>query len=265
VRKIRRRADLLRAATMSGRDALPIQQAHHDASPWLWWWREFRGTRDQVREVRHWIQGLLPGGEPLDELTEIASELATNTLLHTNSGLRGAGFGVQLAWSPSRLRVAVGDMGSDSEPVIVPASDEPGEGGRGLWIVARLSANWGVSGGADGRWVWSDVLQGAPGASLRAPASGNPTALEQARLARAFPGGRIWFGGVTRTWWAMPSGTRELIEAPSPAALHQMLAMRRPSRPTPVTSATPTRLDPSRFVAAPVAPAAFPPARRGPR
>ena len=221
--------------------------------PSLWWSREFPGRAEEIRRVRHWIKALLPQHDPqrdpLEDLTYIASELATNAVIHTRSGLQGAVFNVQLAWCGEWARVVVGDSGSDSapQPKVVRGSDE---GGRGLLAVGEVSAQWGTCGGADGRWVWADVWWASKdGPQL--PGSGNLVTAEETTLRQAFPDTRIWFGYDTRTWWALPPKAKALIEAPSPPALRQRLAViYHQSRPAPAAA------DPSRFVAAPVGPAA---------
>jgi anti-sigma regulatory factor (Ser/Thr protein kinase) len=115
---------------MSGRAVL-VKQGHaqQPASPWLWWWREFPGVPEQVREVRHWMRGLL-SCDPFDDLLTITSEFATNALAHTRSGRPDGTFGVQVAWSPDTVRVAVGDGGAASVPTVI--QDSTGTGGRGL-------------------------------------------------------------------------------------------------------------------------------------
>jgi len=243
---------------MSGQRVLPEQDHAEQATlPPLWWSRQFPGRAEEVRQVRHWIKALLPKydpeRDPLEDLAVIASELAANAVTHTRSGLQGAVFNVQLAWSGEWARVVVGDSGSHSapKPKVVKGS---AEGGRGLQVVKELSATWGTCGNVDGRWVWADVWWASTDGPLFQN-SGNRVAAEEATLRRAFPGTRIWFGYDTRTWWALPPKARTLIEAPSPPALGQMLAAIYPkSRPAPAPA------DPSRFVAAPVGPAAgFPP------
>lgn len=242
---------------MSVKRVLPGQDhAERATLPSLWWSREFPGCAEEVGRVRHWIKALLPRHDPerdpLDDLALVASELATNAVTHTRSGLRGASFSVQLAWSGEWARVVVGDSGSDSTPEVLEGSDE---GGRGLLAVKALSAEWGTCGGANGRWVWADVWWASKSGPLL-PSSGNPVAVEEATLRQAFPRASIWFGSDTRSWWAMPPKAMTLLQAPSPPALGQMLAaIRAESRPAPAAA------DPSRFVAAPVGPAASSPPR----
>ncbi len=53
------------------------------------WRRVFPGRDDQVREVRHWLAGLLPGAPERDDVVMVAVELATNAIRHTASGRGG--------------------------------------------------------------------------------------------------------------------------------------------------------------------------------
>src|SRR5260370_12069123 len=103
------------------------------------WARDFPGEPPQVREVRAWMEGILPACGPLDDLLVIASELAANAVTHTRSGDPGGRFTVDVTWTPDFARVVAGDQGSDE----VPGSDASppeeenayAESGRGLWLV----------------------------------------------------------------------------------------------------------------------------------
>jgi len=62
--------------------------------PFPRWRRVFPGRDDQVREVRRWLAGLLPGAPERDDVVVVAVELVTNAIRHTASGAA--------AWSWSR-------------------------------------------------------------------------------------------------------------------------------------------------------------------
>ena len=89
------------------------------------------------------------GGEAFDTARLVASELVTNAVLH-------AGDRVVLAVQqrPGTLRIAVSDGGRDL-PAARPHS--LGSNGRGMHVVARLAAAWGIDPGQDGKTVWADV------------------------------------------------------------------------------------------------------------
>ena len=61
------------------------------------WQRVFPGRDDQVREVRHWLAGLLPGAHERDDVVMVAVELANNAIRHTASG-RGGFVTVEITW-----------------------------------------------------------------------------------------------------------------------------------------------------------------------
>ena len=120
------------------------------------WRRVFPGRDDQVREVRHWLAGLLPGGPERDDVVMVAAELATNAIRHTASG-RGGFVTVQVTWHGPVVRVAVGDGGAPEGPRLVPGPAGLAECGRGLHLVRALAASTGLCGDHRGRVVWADV------------------------------------------------------------------------------------------------------------
>lgn len=86
----------------------------------------------------------------------LVSELATNALRHA-----GTEFEVAVRPTATGVRVAV----SDDSPVRpeerrrLPGPDS--EGGRGLAIVERLAARWGVEGDPPGKTVWFELDRSA--------------------------------------------------------------------------------------------------------
>jgi anti-sigma regulatory factor (Ser/Thr protein kinase) len=106
----------------------------------------------QVRIARQHVAAACSGMER--DLVEIAqllvSELVSNAVQHGQGS-------VELALSslPQRLRVEVSDEGP-RQPSIRQSSPELLQRGRGLVILERLAAEWGVIAGATGRGktVW---------------------------------------------------------------------------------------------------------------
>lgn len=97
------------------------------------------------------------GGHDLDELVEdlrlVVSELATNALLHGQTG-----FLVVLVGFAGSVRLEVHD-GSQSIPVEVAARTLD-VGGRGIAIVNSLSRDWGVTTQqSGGKAVWAEFDQ----------------------------------------------------------------------------------------------------------
>lgn len=216
----------------------PGQQSSRAAPTRVPWARVFRGEPVQIREVRHWIQGLLPACDALDELLPLVSELCTNAIKHTRSGLPGGWFGVHVMWAQTFIRVTVMDHGSASEPVVKRAllDDMSGAGsvdacedlgGRGLLIVENMSAAWGTGGNAYGRFVWFDIRWPRLG-PLEPESGGNPAELEWLR--QRHPEISIWFGRLGKRYFAMlprTAGNDELVEDSTAIGLDRRLEARR--------------------------------------
>jgi hypothetical protein len=128
------------------------------------WRRVFRGDERQLGVMRRWLTALLPAGPARDDVTLVATELASNAICHTASG-QGGCFTVEITWWQSVLRVGVTDCGGPAQPQVV--EDPPDEHGRGLLLVSLLSLRTGMCGDQRGRLVWADVRWDGPG-----PASG---------------------------------------------------------------------------------------------
>lgn len=131
-------------------------------------------------ELRQW--GL--ASEWCDDVVLVISELVTNAIVHTDSGVVTC----RLRGGP-QIHVAVGSEGrsvsrsDECPPVGVRPRDEarsPGEGGRGLFVVEALSTTWGVDVAAPGAgWTaWAVIAAPAPAAgreSAQAPGSAAAT------------------------------------------------------------------------------------------
>ena len=128
------------------------------------WRRVFRGDERQLGVMRRWLTSLLPAGPARDDVTLVATELASNAICHTASG-QGGCFTVEITWWRSVVRVGVTDCGGPAQPQVV--EDPPDEHGRGLLLVSLLSLRTGMCGDQRGRLVWADVRWDGPG-----PASG---------------------------------------------------------------------------------------------
>jgi anti-sigma regulatory factor (Ser/Thr protein kinase) len=117
--------------------------------------RIFEGSPVEVRNVRDFV-GLLAGACPVaEDVVLLASELATNAVLHTASGAGGT-FSVSVHAEHTWVRVEVHDLGSDIAPA-VRRTGSPGESGSGLSLVETLADRWGFHGGQGGRVVWFEV------------------------------------------------------------------------------------------------------------
>jgi serine/threonine-protein kinase RsbW len=118
----------------------------------------YPGRDDQVRRVRQDLAAMVNGCPIADDFILLASELSTNAIVHSRSGLPGGEFTVRAeVRSGDYLWLEVEDQGGPW------MERDPGdEHGRGLMLVAALAGdgNWTVEDGtAPGTrviWVWLD-------------------------------------------------------------------------------------------------------------
>jgi anti-sigma regulatory factor (Ser/Thr protein kinase) len=102
--------------------------------------RAFAGLPESVREARSWVAGFFAAPDAPDAAL-MASELVTNAIVHSASGLPGGSVTVMVAASEETVRVDVIDQGA------LPTSATAPRGlGKGLAIVARLADVFGADG-----------------------------------------------------------------------------------------------------------------------
>jgi serine/threonine-protein kinase RsbW len=114
--------------------------------------RAYPGTASQPRHVRVDLAAVADGCPAAESLLLLASELATNAILHSRSGHPERTFTVRATLSPGAYaRVEVGDQGGPWTP-----GEHDVERGRGLAIVAAVAGdgNWGIEGDAACRVAW---------------------------------------------------------------------------------------------------------------
>ncbi len=73
--------------------------------------RDFPATAGQVGAARRFLAGLLGDSPVAEDAALCLSELASNTVLHSESGRRGGHFTVRASLYPGRARVEVEDAG----------------------------------------------------------------------------------------------------------------------------------------------------------
>ncbi|GAA0844257.1 hypothetical protein GCM10009525_60790 [Streptosporangium amethystogenes subsp. fukuiense] len=146
---------------------MPREEAGHHApmswadGPYSAWRQVFPGRVASVPEVRAWARDLLAGRVAvplLDDVLLLLSELAANAVAHSDSGRTADGrLTVYLARTTTMVHVQVTDDGSvTSAPAVrVPEADD--DGGRGLWLVDLLAAEWGSHCDGASRSVWFQV------------------------------------------------------------------------------------------------------------
>jgi serine/threonine-protein kinase RsbW len=105
----------------------------------------------QVGLARAALAGWLENWRCVDEAVLIASEFATNTVLHSASR-HGGSLTLRAEVGQDRVRIEVEDAGG-------PWHDGPNDDGRphGFDVVTALAGagNWGIDGDADGRVAWA--------------------------------------------------------------------------------------------------------------
>jgi anti-sigma regulatory factor (Ser/Thr protein kinase) len=119
----------------------------------------------QVHAVREFVGETLGGDSYAEIPILLASELATNSVLHSSSRL-GGDMTVTVSGAPDgTVRVEMADAGGLSVPALQGGSGGWAESGRGLQLVGELSARWGYRIEPDGGLVtWFEV-----------PPAGTPT------------------------------------------------------------------------------------------
>ena len=116
-------------------------------------------TTDSVRRARRTIAAFLDPGEVpgpvVDDLLLLVSELVTNAVVHAGSPAV-----VRLDSDVRRIKVAVADRDAERAPSVVEP-DAQSASGRGVLLVDRLAARWGVEPRSEGKVVWFELPRGA--------------------------------------------------------------------------------------------------------
>jgi anti-sigma regulatory factor (Ser/Thr protein kinase) len=103
------------------------------------------GLVERVRVVRSFVGAVLGPEHPCgDDAMLLASELFTNSLRHSSSGLPGETVTVTVTVTAGAgaVRVEVADRSGPGAPELRRAGEDA-EDGRGLGIVERLAERWG--------------------------------------------------------------------------------------------------------------------------
>jgi len=114
--------------------------------------RDYAGSVSEAQHVRADLAKVAAECPAADELILVASELATNAVLHSRSGDPGRIFTVRVTlYLGEYVWVEVIDQGG---PWVSDGPDD--ERGRGLTIVASIAGdgNWGIDGDTACRVAW---------------------------------------------------------------------------------------------------------------
>ncbi|MBE1495850.1 anti-sigma regulatory factor (Ser/Thr protein kinase) [Amycolatopsis lexingtonensis] len=128
------------------------------------WAMDLRGTTaPALVGIRRWASRALAhvGDDHLGDVLLVATELVTNAYDHGKGPVQ-----VRMSRTarPCRVRIEVEDNCLEHPVVVTPSADTPG--GRGMQIVAKLAAAWGVREhrASGGKTVWAEVpCDGAEG------------------------------------------------------------------------------------------------------
>jgi serine/threonine-protein kinase RsbW len=121
------------------------------AAPPMSWSRSFPATAAQAGAARRFLAAILDGSPVTADAVLCLSELATNAIVHSDSGRPGGSFTVAVRLDGGRVWVKVHDQGGRWQQVR-PAEDTRG---RGLLIVGRTASQWGRLGDSETGWtVW---------------------------------------------------------------------------------------------------------------
>lgn len=120
------------------------------------WSRSFPATAAQAGAARRFLAAVLGGSPAAADAVLCLSELATNAIVHSDSGGPGGTFTVGVRLSQGSLWVEVRDQGGlwpDGGAIEDEHSSD--ERGRGLLIVGRTAREWGREGDGETGWtVW---------------------------------------------------------------------------------------------------------------
>jgi anti-sigma regulatory factor (Ser/Thr protein kinase) len=115
-------------------------------------------TTESVRRARRTIAAFLDPSEVpvsvVDDLLLLVSELVTNAVVHAGSPAV-----VRLDADVERIKVAVADRDGQAPNITDP--DPLSSSGRGVLLVDRLAARWGVEPQCEGKVVWFELPRGA--------------------------------------------------------------------------------------------------------
>jgi serine/threonine-protein kinase RsbW len=118
--------------------------------------RTFGGTADQVRCARRFVATAMTGRASAGDAAICVSEIATNAVLHSDSGRPGGSFTVHVMIDAAVTRIEITDQGGGWNAVR-PQADSSRPSGRGLTIVAALATDWGIHGDNSARTVWFEI------------------------------------------------------------------------------------------------------------
>ena len=115
---------------------------------------------EQVRVARAFVTGVLGECHPYaDVALLLASELVTNSVVHSGSAVPGGLVTVTVAVDARAVRVEVTDRSGDGVPALLPTDGGVAGGRRGMRLVDALAARWGYQRGGGLATTWFELRQ----------------------------------------------------------------------------------------------------------
>ncbi|WP_424533963.1 ATP-binding protein [Sphaerisporangium viridialbum] len=115
------------------------------------------GDPDAVARARRLVSSALGTGHPLhDDCVLLTSEIATNAVVHSDSG-DGGTFTLSVSYAADWVRIACQDAGSLDPPFGWRPSSPLDTGGRGLLLLEALAHRWGFIREAGTNNVWFEM------------------------------------------------------------------------------------------------------------
>jgi len=144
------------------------------------------GHPEQVSAARAFVARTLSAHRPgtdADAATLLTSELVTNAIMHTKSGVEGGTVAIVVVGIPRGVLVEIVDGGSAGTPTV--KSDLYAAEGHGLFLVQSLAAQWGYLRDPAGTTVWFHLA--ADDEPQQAPEQAGPPASCADRPVRPIP------------------------------------------------------------------------------
>jgi anti-sigma regulatory factor (Ser/Thr protein kinase) len=115
------------------------------------------GVPESVGAARALARQALAGHGQAEAAVLAVSELVTNAICYTRSGLPGGTFAVSVAATGGEVLVRVTDAGGRGAPALLSPESAEAEHGRGLLIVDAIADSWGYSPADAGRVTWCRI------------------------------------------------------------------------------------------------------------
>ncbi len=116
--------------------------------------RRFAGTAQAAHDARGFARRALAGHPASDDAELIVTELFSNAIAYTASGLPGGTVTVTVRVTAGTAVVTVLDQGQPEAPLLAAGPGGLAEHGRGLVLVDALADDWGTCPDPAGRAVW---------------------------------------------------------------------------------------------------------------